>query len=78
VLECKAVAPVVKLLLSFHFTLLMKHSYFFQNFLSFCHDFFKATNRDPTEKRQRNGRPVTVTVASLQLGTVLSNAKDAP
>ncbi|KAJ7258047.1 hypothetical protein B0H12DRAFT_1070276 [Mycena haematopus] len=28
------------------------------------------TGRDPRAKRQRNGRPVTVTVAPLQLGTV--------
>ncbi|KAJ7018411.1 hypothetical protein C8F04DRAFT_1328182 [Mycena alexandri] len=29
-------------------------------------------DRDPPENRQRNGRPVTVTVASLQIGTVPS------
>jgi hypothetical protein len=55
VLECKAAAPVVKLLLSFHFTLLMEHSYFFQNFLSFCHDFFKATDFIVTVTRQKKG-----------------------
>jgi hypothetical protein len=50
---------------------LEKKSYFFP----VLSRFFKATNLIVTvttrKKRQRNGQPVTVTVAPLQLGTVV-------
>jgi hypothetical protein len=54
-LGCKAAAPVVKLLPSFHFSRLMEHSDCIQNFLSFCHNFFKATDFIVTVTRQKKG-----------------------
>jgi hypothetical protein len=54
-LECKTAAPVVKLLPSFHFTLLMEHSDFFQISSYFVTIFSKATDFIVTVTRQKKG-----------------------